>query len=276
VSGWAERIRVGGREADFEEALGRVYPYAEGATQFEVLTAAAFAEFAQENVDLAVVEAGLGGRLDATNVLDAGVVLLTNVALEHSEVLGDTREAIAREKLAVVTPGARAVLPDGEFAHLVGDAHVVVGGARQAAEAFAGRPIEREVEVALPGRFDRRAGGEIWDGAHTPVAADWLLERLPARGYVLCVSMLADKHVDASLERLSQVGSTFVATQSTNPRALEVEDLADRARAHFESVEAIPEPHAALARARELGTPLVTGSLYLLADLYRAEEHETR
>jgi dihydrofolate synthase / folylpolyglutamate synthase len=276
VSGWAERIRVGGREADFERALDRVYPYAEAATQFEVLTAAAFAEFAQEGVDVAVVEAGLGGRLDATNVLDAGVVLLTNVALEHTEVLGDTREAIAREKLAVVTPGARAVLPDGEFAHLVGDAEVVVGGAPQAAEAFAGRPIEREVEVALPGRFEQRVGGEIWDGAHTPEAADWLLERLPARGYVLCVSILADKNADAILQRLSQVGSTFVATRSTNPRALEAEDLADRARPHFESVVAIPEPHAALARARELGTPLVTGSLYLLADLYRAEEHETR
>ena len=56
-------------------------------------------------VDAAVVEAGLGGRLDATNVLDARVVVLTNVALEHTEVLGATREEIAAEKLAVVTPG---------------------------------------------------------------------------------------------------------------------------------------------------------------------------
>ena len=276
VSGWSERIRVGGREADFEAALDRVYPHAEGATQFEVLTAAALAEFAEEGVDVAVVEAGLGGRLDATNVLDAGVVLLTNVALEHTEVLGDTREAIAREKLAVVMPGATAVLPDGEFAHLVTDAQIVVGGARQAAEAFAGRRIEREVEVALPGRFEQRAGGEIWDGAHTPEAAGWLLERLPDRDYVLCVSILTDKDVGAILQRLSQVGTTLIATQSTNPRALEAEELADHARAHFESVETITDPYAALARARVLGTPLVTGSLYLLADLYRAEEHETR
>jgi dihydrofolate synthase / folylpolyglutamate synthase len=227
-------------------------------------------------VDVAVVEAGLGGRLDATNVLDAGVVLLTNVALEHTEVLGDTRDAIAREKLAVVTAGATAVLPDDEFTHLVTDADVVIGGARQAAEAFVDRPIEREVDVALPGRFEQRAGGEIWDGAHTPEAADWLLERLPGRDYVLCVSILADKDVGAILERLSQVGTTLVATRSTNSRALEAEDLATRARAHFESVETITDPQAALAQARELGTPLVTGSLYLLADLYRAEEHETR
>ena len=67
-----------------------------------MLTAAALAEFADAEVDVAVVEAGLGGRLDATNVLDARVVVLTNVALEHTDVLGETREAIAREKLAVV------------------------------------------------------------------------------------------------------------------------------------------------------------------------------
>jgi dihydrofolate synthase / folylpolyglutamate synthase len=276
VSGWAERIRVGGQDADFEKALDRVYPHAEGATQFEVLTAAAFAEFAEEGVDVAVVEAGLGGRLDATNVLDAPVVLLTNVALEHTEVLGDTRKAIAREKLAVVTPGATAVLPDREFEHLVTDGRVLLGGAREVAEAFVGRPIDREVEVSLPGRFEQREAGEIWDGAHTPEAADWLLSRLPGRDYVLCVSILADKDADAILQRLAKAGTTLVATRSSNPRALEADVLAGRSRPHFRSVEVIAEPQAALTRARELGTPLVTGSLYLLADLYRAEEHESQ
>ena len=112
VTGWAERIRVGGAEADFERAIERVREPAErlAATQFEVLTAAALAEFAEASVDVAAVEAGLGGRFDATNVLDAPVVVLTNVALEHTDVLGDTREQIAAEKLAVVRPGATAVL----------------------------------------------------------------------------------------------------------------------------------------------------------------------
>src|SRR5262249_57822014 len=95
VRSWSERIRVGGEEADFERAIERVRPQAGGATQFEVLTAAALAEFAEQRVDVAVVEAGLGGRHDATNVIDARVVLLTNVALEHTDILGETREAIA-------------------------------------------------------------------------------------------------------------------------------------------------------------------------------------
>src|SRR5215217_9636850 len=73
VSGWDERIWIGGGEADFERAVARIRPHAEalGATQFEALTAAALAEFAERQVDVAVVEAGLGGRLDATHVVDA-------------------------------------------------------------------------------------------------------------------------------------------------------------------------------------------------------------
>jgi dihydrofolate synthase/folylpolyglutamate synthase len=274
VSGWTERIRVDGHEADLERALERVRPHAAGATQFEVLTAAALAEFAAQDVDVAVVEAGLGGRHDATNVVDAPVVLLTNVALEHTEVLGDTREAIAREKLAVARPGSTVVLGEPEWARLVPDCEVVAGGPREAAEAFLGRPVEHEVEVALPGRLERR-GDDVWDGAHTPDAVDWLLARLPRRDYVLCVSVLADKDVDGILLRLARAGSALVATRSENARALDAADLARRARAHFEHVECEPDPAAALERAHALAGPegavLVTGSLYLLANLFHRQ-----
>ena len=162
-----------------------------GATQFEILTAAAFADFAASGVKAAAIETGLGGRLDATNVIDARVVLLTNVGLEHTEVLGDTREAIAREKLAVAGPRAVVVLPDAEFAHLAPDNDVRFGGAREAAAAFLGRDVEL-AEATLPGRFETR-GREVWDGAHTPEAVDWLLERLPEPGSVVVASILRDK-----------------------------------------------------------------------------------
>src|SRR3954453_5289743 len=81
VSGWSEHIQVDGEDADFEAAVERVRETAEraGTTQFETLTAAALAAFADRAVDVAVVEAGLGGPGDATNVLDARVVVLTNV-----------------------------------------------------------------------------------------------------------------------------------------------------------------------------------------------------
>lgn len=272
VSGWWERLETD--PEGFRTALARVRDDAEavGASQFEIVTAAAFADFAARGVETAVVEAGVGGRLDATNVVDASVVLLTNVGLDHVELLGETREAIAREKLAVAGPAATVVLPDAEFEGLVPGRRVLVGGARAAASAVLGRPVEAHVEVSLPGRLELRPG-EVRDGAHTPEAVDWLLERLPEPGpYVVVASLLADKDVDAILERLARAGAILVATRSSNARALPAAELAVRAQGVFERVEAVDDPAAALERARRIGSPLlVTGSLYLLADLSVAE-----
>jgi len=268
VSGWHERLDsdAGG----FESAVARVRPAAErlGATQFEALTAAALAEFAARGVDVAVVEAGLGGRLDATNVIGARVVHLTNVGLEHTGVLGETREAIAREKLAVVVPGAVVVLGEPEWAYLVPDSEVRVGGAREAAEAFLGREIVGDVDVRLPGRLEWRSDDELRDGAHTPEAVDWLLERLPDGEWVAVASILRDKDADGMLERLARVAWAFVATESTSERSISATELAGRARRYFSLVVADDDPVTALRTAHELdGRVLVTGSLYLLADL---------
>lgn len=279
VRGWSERIRVDGDEADFERAVSRVRAAAErvGATQFEVLTAAAMLEFADVGVDAAVVEAGLGGRYDATNVLDAPVVQLTNVGLEHTDVLGGTRGQIAQEKLAVVRPGAIAVLPDDEFAPLVSHAaRVIVGGAREAASAFLGREVRSVPEVTLPGRLEQRGEDELWDGAHNAEGVAWLAERLPRRDYTILASILVDKDVDRMLERLAEVGARLIATRSSNPRALAAADLAARARTRFARVDEIPDPETALATAREDPPVLVTGSLYLLADLASLEEQRIK
>ena len=121
---FAERIRVGDADLtgpEFGAAIQRAAAAAakvdrtlsggERVTQFELLTAAAFDELARREVDVAVVEAGLGGRYDATNVLGAPVVVLTNVGLEHTRWLGPTIADIAGEKLAVVNAtGATLVL----------------------------------------------------------------------------------------------------------------------------------------------------------------------
>ena len=271
VSGWAERIWVDGSEADFEQAVARVRAESEavGATQFEALTAAALLEFAQQSVDVAVIEAGLGGRLDATNVIDAEVVLLTNVSLEHTDVLGETLEQIAKEKLAVAHAARVVVLQDNKYRELVPEsAETVTGGAREAAEAFLGRAIEDEPQIHLAGRLERR-GRELWDGAHTPAGTAWLRSRLTEPYDVVVASILADKDVDAMLTDLAQIAPTLIATQSTNLRALAAGDLASRAARLFANTHAEPDPRRALARAREStrGRILVTGSLYLLADL---------
>ncbi|MDH4178299.1 MAG: Mur ligase family protein [Thermoleophilia bacterium] len=277
VRSWDERVTIGGAPTDVEVALGRVRPAAErlAATQFEVITAAALAAFAEAAVDAAVVEAGLGGRFDATNVLRSRVVLLTNVSLEHTDVLGDTVEAIAHEKLAVAHPESIVVLPDSWFGPFVpAYRELRVGGAHEAAEAFAGHHLPPAPPIALPGRLESRPG-EIRDGAHNADGVRWLLERLPPGDHVVCASILGDKDVDGMLAGLARAGTRFVATTASNPRALMAGDLAAAAGSHFAHVEAVADPTAALRRAHELGGPvLVTGSLYLLADLERAEADE--
>jgi dihydrofolate synthase / folylpolyglutamate synthase len=285
VRGWSERIRVRGREADFDRAIERVRDPAErvGATQFELLTAAALAEFAAAGVDVAVVEAGLGGRHDATNVLRSPVQVLTNVALEHIDVLGTTREAIATEKLAVVQPDAIVILGEPEWEELArenGAASVVVAArsnlaiALAAAEAFLGRPVDGHVDVHLPGRLERISDDplEIWDGAHNLAGVGYVLARLPSARYVVVASILADKDVEGMLAALSALGSRFVATRSSSTRSVAAAELAERAGRYFGTVEAVDDPVEALLHARGLGEPvLVTGSLYLLADLAKDE-----
>jgi dihydrofolate synthase/folylpolyglutamate synthase len=272
VSGWSERICVKGAEADFERAIARVRDDAEavGATQFETITAAALAEFAEQGVDVAVVEAGLGGRLDATNVVGAEVVLLTNVSLEHTDVLGDTAEEIAAEKLAVAHAARVVVLSDNRYANFVPKrAKIITGGAHEAAEAFLGHPISSDPDVQLPGRLER-LGREVWDGAHNPAGTRWLRDELEGNRYetVVC-SILADKDANAMLADLAALAPTLIATESSNPRAIPAAELANLAAPHFRAVETEPNPRRALARAREStsGGILVTGSLYLLADL---------
>jgi len=167
---FTERIRVGANdisEAQFAAAVGRARHATrlvdrtlaehDRVTQFEALTAAAYAKLADADVDVAVVEAGLGGRWDATNVIGAEVAVLTNVGLEHTRWLGPTVRDIAREKLAVVSGGATLVL--GPDLHPDADDE-----ARQVAEqqsativrASAEPPAALRGELLARGAFQRR------------------------------------------------------------------------------------------------------------------------
>ncbi len=116
---YRERIVVDGRPIsaeDFARGVAAVLPVADKVarrlgplTEFELLTAVMFRHFAQTQPDVALVEVGLGGRLDATHVWDGGVAVVTNVALDHTDRLGATTEAIARQKAAIIERGDRAV-----------------------------------------------------------------------------------------------------------------------------------------------------------------------
>ena len=183
VRGWSERIRVGGEEADFERggrsACGPRRRRSARRSSRRSRRRRSLA-FAAADVDVAVVEAGLGGRHDATNVLATRVVVLTNVALDHMDVLGDTREAIAAEKLAVVQPGCTVVLGEPEWQrarrgerrgrrrrHRAQQPRARDRG-RRVVPRPAGRPARGRRTSRCPAGSSAAASDplEIWDGAH--------------------------------------------------------------------------------------------------------------
>ena len=288
VRSWGERIRVDGARGRPRAGAGRRPAAAERleATQFEALTAAAFVAFRAAGVEVAAVEAGLGGRHDATNVLDATrVVVLTNVSLEHTDVLGTTREAIAAEKLAVVHAGCTVVLGEPEWedaARAAGAGEVVIaaGGspelALEAVRAFLGRDVDprRSSTYRFPA-VSSAAAARSGTGRTTPRASGGSSEHLPPDDYTVMASILADKDVDGMLEGLAALGRRFVACRSSSPRALPAAELARRARPRSTSSRRETIRARLSSRAHELGEPvLVTGSLYLLADLETAGAEE--
>lgn len=164
---WSERVLLRGEEIDAgdfavaveraaqaAEVVNRNLEEGEAVTQFELATAAAFVALAAAGVEAAVIEAGLGGRLDATNTIPSRITVLTSVGLDHTQWLGDTEEQIAAEKLAVLRDHTTLVL--GRVSRAVGEL------ARQAARERGARLIVApedpgpDVQLRPPGGFQRR------------------------------------------------------------------------------------------------------------------------
>jgi dihydrofolate synthase / folylpolyglutamate synthase len=163
---YTERVQISGREVEthaFAAAIARAAWAAERVnrtlaeddhvTQFELLTAAAFWELARRGTQVVVVEAGLGGRYDATNVIDSTVVAFTNVGLEHTRWLGPRLRDIATEKLAVVGEGSVLVLGAFMDSEVLELARAKV--AEQGARLLLTRPAPRGVGLGARGSFQQ-------------------------------------------------------------------------------------------------------------------------
>jgi dihydrofolate synthase/folylpolyglutamate synthase len=270
-----ERIRVEGRWADeawLERKLEHITSLPEGKdrTFFEVCTALAFTYFAEQGVEIAVVEVGLGGRLDCTNVLTPLVSVITSIGIDHTEYLGDTIEEIAAEKAGIIKPGVPVVtaVPDspafGVIEHRAREVGVALRRAGPSAygETRAG-PNARAALGALaalqergvlipadavragmaatrwPGRFEACPSQPRlwWDGAHNPdgirfMAAQWAATRVTHPGAVV-LALSSDKDAAAMLAELkSSFPSTrLIATRTRSERALDPARLAEVALA---------------------------------------------
>jgi len=227
---WSERTLVHGQEVAPEawekaveqvaratEGVNRTLEQGEAVTQFEAATAASFVALANARVQAAVVEAGLGGRLDATNTIPSKVTVLTSIGLDHTEWLGETEVEIAAEKLAVLRDQTTLVLGEvSDEVRALAEETARERGARlvrapadpgpevrlrapggfqrrnfaiacAAAEAFLGR-LDHEIaarvaaSVTVPGRLEQIAERPpvFVDAAHNPAGAAALAESLPA------------------------------------------------------------------------------------------------
>lgn len=167
-----ERIQVNGdvipeeRMADLTDCVRSACGESLSPTFFEFTTALAFRHFAEAGVDVAVIEVGLGGRFDATNVLTPVASVVTNVALDHQEYLGNTIGEIAYEKAGIIKPGVPVVV-----GRVSGEAATVIARAAHAR----GAPLHRldgdfTVEGDAPARFRYNGLRESYDGLVCPLA----------------------------------------------------------------------------------------------------------
>jgi len=286
ISGWAERVVVDGRPVDaalFGRCVERVHELVAGlpaevgeTTQFEVLTVAALLAFAESGAQAVALEAGLGGRLDATNVVAAPVVVLTNVALEHTEVLGGTRELIFAEKAAVIKGG------DAVFGPLDG----LEDEARRVCDAAGARPhFLRPPETApvagdlsvrgAPSAFAVTLRGDdgsvdAWTGLALPTPALYQLEN--AALATVAVRLLLGR-LDEAAARAALAGTAVPGRlQKVAERPLVLADGAhnpDGVRVLAQSLAAVEVPRpcvGVLAIMRDKDYPAMLRQLLLLLD----------
>jgi dihydrofolate synthase/folylpolyglutamate synthase len=191
---YRERLQIDGRPISpdrFTELLAELLPIADRVaeregppTEFELLTAMIFRWFAEEAIDVALVEVGLGGRLDATHAWDGGVAAVTNVALDHTDRLGSTIEAIAREKAAIIEPGDLAVTGADEPAlGIIRERAELVGAPLIVAPSAPLLSVDRDgIVVELPDLGPTRVGLRGRHQAANVAVADALLDALAQAG----------------------------------------------------------------------------------------------
>lgn len=291
----------------------------ESLTFFEIATLVGFLAMDEAEVDVAIVEAGLGGRLDATNVLPEKLAtVITSIARDHEEFLGHDERSIAREKAGIFRPRCPAFVGrvDPEIASVLSNEAATIGcsvevfgrdfqgenladlnlqGPHQADNAALAVAVVRGLagtfEVSesqlseglkaarWPGRFEQIAAqpAVIVDGAHNPAAAaalsDTLAEREIPRPRILLFAAMRDKRWQDILDALLPQFDAVVLAPLDMPRAAAIDDLGEYIsdRLPVSVARSLPEAlRLATDQAGESGSVVISGSIFLVAQLYRA------
>ncbi len=303
---FCERFQINGQpisEADVARWVEAIRPLLDDypvrpPTFFEVVTGLALAYFREQRADIVVWETGLGGRLDATNIVTPAVSVITTIALDHQQYLGSTLAQIAREKAGIIKPGvpvvtavraaeALAVIRQTCAAQgcrltevtapldwevpLVGD-HQRWNCATAVAALRAGgwSLTDEEIRAGLkqtywPGRFQVLPGPVVLDGAHNPAAAEQLAAtlraRFPSQKIALILGVLRDKDYRQVCRILAPVADRLFCVPVQNERTSSPEELA--AVCGGTVCRGLPEAYA-LARSSDV--VVITGSLFLVGE----------
>ncbi len=273
-------------------------------TFFEITTALALEWFKRREADIVVLETGMGGRLDATNIVTPIVSVITHIAFDHERYLGDTIEMIAGEKAGIIKksravvsslqhPTAKTVLDskapemgtsilwaDSPFNGPVGipgeiqhwNAALAILAIQASTLPISAQAMQGGLSKAQwPGRFQQVSKDLILDGAHNPDAAEVLVENwrncFGNEKAALIFGCMADKNIAEVLKVLEPIVESIHLTTIQSPRAVSVGQLQALCRS---LLPAIPTYcHASLKGALETPTQkrrLVTGSLFLVGD----------
>lgn len=250
---YEERISINGvtiSKERAEEGLHKLFGMNFTLNFFEYSTLLAFEYFRSEQVDVAVIEVGVGGEKDPTNIIHPELSIITSISRDHTAMLGDSLEEIARDKAGIIKPHVPVVIgPHADFSPVRARAalcesamHVVEAPtgyyelenraiARKALELLSvpSEAIEKGLEFRLPCRFEER-DGVILDVAHNPDGFRRLVEALdfhyPGQSYRFLIGMCQDKELKACLKIVAPRASHIHFVQMKNPRSAKSEQLA--------------------------------------------------
>lgn len=249
-------------------------------TEFEFLTAVMYKYFADSKVDYAVVECGMGGRGDSTNVEKKNLSVITSISLDHTAFLGDTVEQIAEEKSGILRRNCTCVLyPNKGLEYIFEDkcGNLIKvpeqGDFKQNNLATVNAVLDvlkipNVTECAkLPARQEY-IGFVMLDGAHNKSGAVALEPYLPQGKITAVIGMMKDKDVDGYLSVIAPHLDRIITVTPDNPRSMPAEDLKQLALKYCNDVTAVNDSAAAITLAKQNDNfKLVCGSFYLAREV---------
>lgn len=222
-------------------------------TEFELLVFVMYQHFTNEKVDYAVVECGMGGQGDATNVEKDNIAVLTSISLDHTNFLGDTLEAITKEKEGIIRDVCFRYEDTGDFNN---------DNLNLAKRIIKYLGYNDNIELAKPIARQQRIGNILLDGGHNEEAGKALAPII--NNEVAVIGMMRDKDVDAYLSSVGPKCKKIICTSVDNPRAISADELSSYANKYCSNVEVINDPRVAV---KEEGVSLVCGSFYLIREI---------